>query len=106
MSMSNEKRFVLCMVLMVLWMLAWPYLARRMGLMSEPKKPPVDAVLAKDAEKKEEPAAKAEGAAKPETPKVQEPAKALAQAAETPPKKPEVELVQRVRARARGGERS
>ncbi len=100
MSMSNEKRFVLCMVLMVLWMLAWPYMARRMGLMSEAKKPPADAVVAKDAEKKEEPAAKPEGDAKPEIPKAKEPAKALAQPAkalaqpaEPPPKKPEVELV-------------
>jgi YidC/Oxa1 family membrane protein insertase len=94
MSISNEKRFVLCMVLMVLWMLAWPYFARRMGLMPEPKKPPAEAVVAKDAEKKEEPAAKTEVVAeKPEPPKAQEPAKALAQAAEPPPKKPDVELI-------------
>ncbi len=91
--MSNEKRFVLCMVMMVLWMLAWPYLARRMGLMSEPKNPPADAVVAKDAEKAEEPPTKPEAEAKPETPKAQEPAKALAQPTETPPKKPDVEIV-------------
>jgi YidC/Oxa1 family membrane protein insertase len=91
--MSNEKRFVLCMILMILWMLAWPYMARLVGLMPEPKKLPADAVAAKDAEKKKDvPAAKPGVEAKPEAPKDQEPPKAVAQPAE-PPKKPDVELV-------------
>jgi YidC/Oxa1 family membrane protein insertase len=38
--MTNEKRTVLFVILMVAWMIAAPYLLRLMGLNPEPRKPP------------------------------------------------------------------
>ncbi len=96
-NMSNEKRFFLCMLLMLIWMMGWPYVARLVGLAPEPKKPPA-AAAGKDQEKKGELAAKPEGkdAAKPGEAK----SEAKGKPAETPapkvaeaPQKPDVELV-------------
>ncbi len=60
-NMSNEKRFVLSMLLVFIWMMGWPYVGRQLGLWPAPKKPPVVADAGKDQEKKGEPTAHSEG---------------------------------------------
>ncbi len=57
--MSNEKRFFLFIVLMFLWMMAFPYVMRLLGLNPPPKKPPA-AAAAVEAAKKGEPEKKGE----------------------------------------------
>ena len=93
-NMSNEKRFFLCMFLMLIWMMGWPYVARQMGWAPEPKKPPAVAGAGQEPGKKGESPALPKDGAKPESTKSEAPAKK----AETPavaaaPKKPDVELV-------------
>ncbi len=99
--MSNEKRFVLFLVLMLIWMMGFPYVARFLGLNSaQPKKPPVPPAAVVEADKKGEPGKLAKEPAKDvqakdAQAKEHEPAKAAAPApAATEPKKPEVPLVE------------
>ena len=53
-NMSNEKRFFLCILLTLVWMMGAPYVARQLGFAPEAKKPaPVAAAIAaKDQDKK------------------------------------------------------
>src|SRR5262249_23683597 len=101
--MSTEKRFVLFFVLMLLWMMGFPYVMRFLGLNPPPKKPPVPAVAAGEAARKDEPGGAAKEPSQEALAKGQEPAKAggpetvkaEAPAAAAPePKKPEVPLVE------------
>jgi YidC/Oxa1 family membrane protein insertase len=93
-NMSNEKRFFLCMFLMLIWMMGWPYVARQLGWAPEPKKPRAVAGAGKDQEKRVETAARAKDGAEPESTKSGAPAKkAESPAVAAAPKKPDVELV-------------
>src|SRR5262249_10183398 len=90
--MRNEKRFVLFLVLMLIWMMGFPYVARLLGIVPPPaKKAPIPPPAVAEADKKGEPDKAAGEAAKDsEKKKPQEPAKAEIVAE---PKKPEVERV-------------
>jgi YidC/Oxa1 family membrane protein insertase len=78
--MSNEKRFALFLVLMLIWVMGFPYVTRFLGIApAPPKKPPVPPAAVADAEKKGEPAKEAEKKGEPAKEaqaKAQEPAKA------------------------------
>jgi YidC/Oxa1 family membrane protein insertase len=98
--MSNEKRFVLFILLMLFWMMGFPYVMRFLGLNPPPKKPPAPAVAAGEAGPKAEPPGAAKEPAKDALAKGQEPAKtggpekgkaeAPAAAAAAEPTQPEV----------------
>ncbi|HZW33097.1 MAG TPA: membrane protein insertase YidC [Isosphaeraceae bacterium] len=95
--MSNEKRFVLCMLLAFAYLLCYPYVLRLFGINPLPRKPPA-AVAAQDREKQPEPAqATPQDEARPEAGKAQKPAAAdgKAEVAAAPtPKPPTVQLVE------------
>jgi YidC/Oxa1 family membrane protein insertase len=92
--MSNEKRFVLFIALMFLWMLGFPYVMGLLGLTPPPKKAPAPPIAAGGAEKKGEAEKKAGPEAPPQEPvKVKEPRATPAAVAEAP-KKAEVALVE------------
>src|SRR5262245_38443285 len=101
--MSNEKRFVLFLVLMFAYLLGYPYLMRLLGVNPLPRKPPAArpavAASGQDQEKKGE-LARAKTPAKdqdrPGAGRSQEPALPAAKAAVAAaqgPKEPTVELV-------------
>ena len=92
-NMSNEKRFFLSMLLVFVWMMGWPYVARQLGWAPEPKKPPAVAAAGKDQEKKGEQPALPKDGAKPETTKSEAPDKPETPAIAAAPKTPDVELV-------------
>ena len=107
--MSNEKRILLAVILMFLWMMALQYIGRLLGFNPPPKPPPAAAAAAEAAkkgeaakndedEKKDEAANKAKPplakeAAKADPAKSQEPGKAqVAAANDATAKVPEVVL--------------
>ncbi len=94
-NMSNEKRFFLCILLTLVWMMGWPYVARRIGLAPEVKKP--EAIAEADPAKKGDqatvPKEKVKDEGKPDTAKPEATAKAEKPPAAPAPKKPEVNVV-------------
>src|SRR5262245_19794382 len=90
--MNNEKRFVLFIILMSIWMLGFPYVMRLPGINPPPKEPVPPAAAAVEAEKKAQPGDEAKEPAKDAVAKAEE--KAKAGPAAVAPKKPEVPLVE------------
>lgn len=87
--MNNEKRFVLFIILMFLWMMGFPYIMRLLGINPPPQKPAVRPGAAALAEKKAQPGKAAKEPEKGDLAKA-EPAKAKAEpGAKEPAKKGE-----------------
>jgi YidC/Oxa1 family membrane protein insertase len=92
--MNNEKRFVLFIILMFIWMMGFPYIMQLLGLTPPSRKPAPPAAAAVEAEKKAQPEGAAKEPAKGEVAKAEEKAKAAPAApAAVEPKKAEVPLV-------------